>query len=98
LNNPFSRFEKLTFEQLAPNNFCIKRKIFDPFYILLAIATNIPVRLVTGFVIQGHRCLCFCTHVRGSAASAAAAGRVQWLQFADHFLQLTNQLLLGGGV
>jgi len=27
---------------------------FDPHYVLLAIATNIPVRHVTGFVIQCH--------------------------------------------
>ncbi len=27
---------------------------FDPFNVLLAIATNIPVLLKTGFVVQGH--------------------------------------------
>ncbi len=27
---------------------------FDPYNVLLAIATNIPVRLMTGFVVQGH--------------------------------------------
>ncbi len=34
----------------------IKEKIynFDPYNVLLAIATNIPVLLVTGFVLQGH--------------------------------------------
>jgi len=34
--------------------FGIKRKInhFDPYNVLLAITTNIPVLLVTGFVIQ----------------------------------------------
>ena len=39
-----------------PNDFWHKRKIdhFDPYNVLLAIATNIPVRLMTGFVIQGH--------------------------------------------
>jgi len=39
-----------------PNDFCHKRKInhFDSCNVLLAIATNIPVLLVTGFVIQGH--------------------------------------------
>ncbi len=33
-----------------------KRKInnFDPYSVLLAIATNIPQRLKTGFVVQGH--------------------------------------------
>ncbi len=25
---------------------------------LLAIATNIPVWLMTGFVVQGHKCVC----------------------------------------
>ncbi len=33
-----------------------KRKIdnFDPYNVFLAIATNLPVLLMTGFVIQGH--------------------------------------------
>ncbi len=31
-----------------------KKKYNDPYNVLLAIATNIPVRLMTGFVIQGH--------------------------------------------
>ncbi len=33
-----------------------KRKIdnFDPYNVFLAIATNIPVLLKTGFVLQGH--------------------------------------------
>ncbi len=35
--------------------FGIKEKsIFDPYNVLLAIATNIPQRLKTGFVVQGH--------------------------------------------
>ncbi len=39
-----------------PNDFWHKRKIdnFDPYNVLLAIATNIPVLLMTGFVVQGH--------------------------------------------
>ncbi len=34
----------------------IKRKIdnFDPYNVFLAIATNVPKRLKTGFVVQGH--------------------------------------------
>ncbi len=34
-----------------------KRKIvnFDPYNVLLAIATNIPVRLMKGVVFQGHK-------------------------------------------
>ncbi len=41
---------------LYPNDFWHERKIynFDPFNALLAVATNIPVLLVTGFVVQGH--------------------------------------------
>ncbi len=27
---------------------------FDPYYVFLAIATNIPVLLMTAFVLQGH--------------------------------------------
>ncbi len=36
--------------------FGIKEKcmIFDPYNVLLAIATNIMVLLMTGFVLQGH--------------------------------------------
>ncbi len=30
---------------------------FDPCNVLLAIATNIPVLLKTGFVVQGHICI-----------------------------------------
>ncbi len=29
---------------------------FDPYNVLLAIATNIPVLLMTAFVLQGHMC------------------------------------------
>ncbi len=29
---------------------------FDPYNVFLAIATNIPVLLMTGFVLQGHKC------------------------------------------
>ncbi len=34
--------------------FGIKKDTFDPYNVLLAIATNIPQRLKTGFVVQGH--------------------------------------------
>ncbi len=39
-----------------PNDFWHKRKIynFDLYNVFLAIAINIPQRLKTGFVIQGH--------------------------------------------
>ncbi len=42
----------------CPNDFWHKRKIdnFDPYNVFLAIATNIPQRLMTGFVVQGHIC------------------------------------------
>ncbi len=38
------------------NHFWHKRKInnFDPYNVFLAIATNIPVLLMNGFVVQGH--------------------------------------------
>ncbi len=41
-----------------PNDFWHKRKMddFDPYNVLLAIATNIPVLLMTAFVLQGHIC------------------------------------------
>ncbi len=28
---------------------------FDPYNVLLAIDTNLPVLLMTGFVVQGHK-------------------------------------------
>ncbi len=34
---------------------------FDPYNVFLAIATNIPERLKTGLVLQGHMCLTLCT-------------------------------------
>ncbi len=34
--------------------FGIKKIIIDPYNVLLAIATNIPQRLKTAFVLQGH--------------------------------------------
>ena len=39
-----------------PHDFWYKIKMdnFDPYNVLLAIATDIPVRHVTGDVIQGH--------------------------------------------
>ncbi len=41
---------------LYPNGFGIKEKsIILTHNVFLAIATNIPVRLMTGFVIQGHK-------------------------------------------
>ncbi len=42
---------------LYPNDFWRKRKMynFDPYNVFLAIATNIPQRLKTGFVVlQSH--------------------------------------------
>ncbi len=41
---------------LISNDFWHKRKIynFDPYNVLLAIATNIPVLLMTASVLQGH--------------------------------------------
>ncbi len=32
---------------------------FDPYNVLLAIATNIPVLLMTAFVLQGHICVAY---------------------------------------
>ncbi len=42
----------------CPNDFWHKLKIynFDPYNVFLAIATNIPQRLKTSFVVQGHMC------------------------------------------
>ncbi len=34
--------------------FGIKENYFDPCNVFLAIATNIPQQLKTGFVVQGH--------------------------------------------
>ncbi len=39
------------------NDFWHKRKIdhFEPYNVLLAIATNIPVLIMTGFVVQNFK-------------------------------------------
>ncbi len=42
------------------NNNLKNKDHFDPYNVFLAIATNIPVRLKTGFVVQGHICVCVC--------------------------------------
>ncbi len=39
---------------------------FDPYHVFLAIATNIPQRLKTGFVVQGHM-LFFCLYREANA-------------------------------
>jgi len=41
---------------LISNDFWHKRKMYnvDPYNVFLAIATNIPQRLQTAFVLQGH--------------------------------------------
>ncbi len=31
---------------------------FDPYNVFLAIATNITQRIKSGFVVQGHICVC----------------------------------------
>ncbi len=51
-------YEYLNIFTEYPNDFWHKRKIynFDPHNLLLAIATNIPMQLMTGFVVQGHKC------------------------------------------
>ncbi len=42
---------------LISNDFCHKRKMynFEPYNVLLAIATNIPVLLMTASVLQSHK-------------------------------------------
>ncbi len=36
---------------------------FEPYNVLLSIATNIPVLLMTAFVLQGHICIYKDTHM-----------------------------------
>ncbi len=48
---------------------------FDPYNVLLAIATNIPVLLMTAFVLQGHKCaISEQTTLFGSRATANSLG------------------------
>ncbi len=61
ITNQKLSFDIFTVENLQnifmyPNDFWHKRKIynFDPYNVLLSIATNIPVLLMTAFVLQGH--------------------------------------------
>ncbi len=37
----------------------IKIYNFDPYNVLVAIVTNIPVILMTGFVVRDHKCEAF---------------------------------------
>ncbi len=54
-----------------PNDFWHKRKInnFDPYNVLLAIATNIHVLLMTAFVLQGHIFLFILAPLRFSSSA-----------------------------
>ncbi len=47
---------------LISNDFCHKRKMynFEPYNVLLAIATNIPVLLMTASVLQSHKYVFYC--------------------------------------
>ncbi len=45
-------YSKINFDILTAGNLIIDH--FDPYNVLLAIATNMPVLLMTGFVVQGH--------------------------------------------
>ncbi len=38
----------------------IEKSNFDPYNVFLSIATNIPQRLMTAFVLQGHICVKIC--------------------------------------
>ncbi len=40
---------------------------FDPYNVFLAIATNIPVLLMTGFVVRGKKCLYFYIQLTSSS-------------------------------
>ncbi len=54
--------QNIFMEHDLPKDFCHKRKIdnFDTYNVFLAIATNIPVLLMTAFVLQGHNCVYEC--------------------------------------
>ncbi len=50
----FKKYRHVTWSLLNMNEFWYKRQIdnFDPYIELLVIATNIPVQLKTGFMVQ----------------------------------------------
>ncbi len=60
INNQKLSFDIFTVQNIFMehdlNDFCHKRKMynFDPYNVLLSIATNIPVLLMTAFVLQSH--------------------------------------------
>ncbi len=62
---------------LITNDFCHKRKMdnFDPYNVLLSIATNIPVLLMTAFVLQGHKCETYSS----SSWLKEQSGEILWL-------------------
>ncbi len=66
ITNQKLRFDTFTVGNLLnifmEHGFWHKRKIdnFDLYSVFLAVATNIPQRLETGFVVQGHICAFKC--------------------------------------
>ncbi len=45
---------------------------FDPYNVFLAIATNIPQRLKTGFLLQGHKSASKIDHTEAPVSEARA--------------------------
>ncbi len=56
---------------------------FDPYNVFLAIATNIPQRLKTGFVVQGH--ICFNTIIK----AARIWGKTSSCDFSHYKITIT---------
>ncbi len=69
-----------------------KKAKFDPYNVFLAIATNIPQRLETGFVVQGHILSFYNIYIycRSLISCKAALQRVCYL-----FIFFLNKLILG---
>ncbi len=64
-----------------------KRKIhFDPYNVFLAIAINIPQRLETGFVVQGHMYVCVFAGLKStSGGSSSGLHYGQWRRWWSNY-------------
>ncbi len=58
---------------------------FDPYNVLLSIATNIPVLLMTAFVLQGHILIQFYNKTGMSTNLSISFCFTNEIQFSPHF-------------
>ncbi len=80
---------------MDPDDFWHKRKInnFDPYNVFLAIATNIPQRLKTSFVLQGQKILCACACACACLSSTDNHNTFKLTDLLTKLMKLTQNCL-----